>query len=146
MGSTSDLRAFLGDNTAKVSFGLFKKIVTAHGLTVEVGQEATNDEVAAALKAAGMTDPLPTVEIAPAAVVAQPIKKNLTGASYLAQLIRSQQAAVRKQLADAGTEMSAAINDLQGVADEATKQVKAVQAETADLKAALGLNSNGELA
>jgi hypothetical protein len=72
------------------------------------------------------------------------IKKNLTGASFLANLIRTQHAAIKKQLADAGTEMTVAMTELQDTANEATNQVKAVKAETADLKAALGLNSNGE--
>lgn len=84
--------------------------------------------------------PLPIVDIAPQP---EPIKKNLTGATFLASLIRKQQADIKQQLADAGSEMTKAITELQGVADEATNQVKAVKAETADLKAALGLNSNG---
>lgn len=149
MGATTDLRNYLKDDTARVRFGLFKKTVTASGKTVEVGQNATHAEVAQALTGSSMTDPLPVVEIAPpadgkAAVAAESIKKNLTGASFLANLIREQQAAIKKQLADAGTEMSAAMTELQGVANEATNQVKAVKAETADLKAALGLNSNGD--
>lgn len=91
-----------------------------------------------------MSDPLPVVEIVPPAKAAEPIKKNLTGASFLANLIRTQQAAIKQQLAQAGTEMTEAMGELQGIANEATNQVKAVKAETADLKAALGLNSNGE--
>ena len=88
-----------------------------------------------------MTEELPKVDIAPKP---EPIKKNLTGASFLANLIRTQHAAIKEQLSKAGTEMTDAINELQGIANEATNQVKAVKAETADLKAALGLNSNGE--
>lgn len=144
MGATTDIRNYLKDDTARVRFGLFTKTVTAHGKTVEVGQNATNEEVAQALTGSSMTDPLPVVAIVPGGPSTGPIKKNLTGASFLANLIREQQAAIKKQLADAGTEMSAAMTELQGVANEATNQVKAVKAETADLKAALGLNSNGE--
>ena len=87
--------------------------------------------------------PIPVVDIS-TAVVAEPIKKNLTGASFLANLIRTQQAAIKAQLAQAGTELTAAMTELQDTANEATNQVKAVKAETADLKAALGLNSNGD--
>lgn len=72
----------------------------------------------------------------------EPIKKNLTGASFLADLIRTQQASIKQQLAQAGTELTAAMTELQDTANEATNQVKAVKAETADLRAALGLNSN----
>lgn len=74
----------------------------------------------------------------------EPIKKNLTGATFLAGLIRQQMADTKAQLAKAGDDMQKAMTDLQQVASAATDQVKAVQAETADLKAALGLNSNGE--
>jgi hypothetical protein len=77
---------------------------------------------------------------------ADPIKKNLTGATFLAGLIRKQMADTKAQLAKAGQDMQTAMTDLQQVATAATDQVKAVQAETADLKAALGLNSNGESA
>lgn len=119
------------------------KYVTLDGKTVMVGAEATEQEVAKALnleKIDGQT----TAVAVPKVTTLTPIAKNLTGASFLAQLIRSQQAAIKKQLADAGSEMSEAMSELQDVANEATNQVKAVKAETADLKAALGLNSNSD--
>lgn len=87
---------------------------------------------------ADMTEPPKNDLAAPSA----PIKKNLTGASFLADLIRQQQAAIKTQLAKAGEEMSIAMTELQDTANEATNQVKAVKAETADLRAALGMNSN----
>jgi replicative DNA helicase len=86
---------------------------------------------------------LPAVDIAPPKP-AEPIKRNLTGASFLANLIRTQHAAIKRQLDEAGTELVTAMTELQDTANEATNQVKAVKAETADLKAALGLNSNNE--
>jgi len=90
------------------------------------------------------TGQLPVVDLVPPAVKAEPIKKNLTGASFLANLIRTQQAAIKQQLAEAGTELTAAMTELQATANEATNQVNAVKAETADLRAALGMNSNGD--
>jgi hypothetical protein len=138
MGATTDLRNFLKDDTARVRFGLFKKIVTSHGLTIEVGQEATNQEVAAALKAAGMTDPLPTVEIAPAA----PIQKNITGASELGQEYKSLVAGVRAKVTAARSQLGAAVSDLDATSDRAVEMAKALQAEADDLKASLGQTSN----
>lgn len=91
--------------------------------------------------------PLPSVDLAKPATppAVEPIKKNLTGATFLAGLIRQQMADTKAQLAKAGDDMQKAMTDLQQVATAATDQVKAVQAETADLKAALGLNSNGDV-
>lgn len=89
--------------------------------------------------------PLPSLDIAKpeAPKPSEPIKKNLTGATFLAGLIRQQMADTKAQLAKAGEDMQRAMGELQQVASAATDQVKAVQAETADLKAALGMNSNG---
>jgi hypothetical protein len=118
------------------------RYATMNGKTVMVSATATEQEIATALNMDKID--ASTAVAAPKVTALEPIKKNLTGASFLAQLIRTQQASIKKQLADAGTEMTAAITELQDVANEATNQVKAVKAETADLKAALGLNSNGE--
>lgn len=112
------------------------KYVTLGSKTVVVSPMASDQEIATALN----LDKIDGVAAKPI----EPIKKNLTGASFLANLIREQQAAIKKQLDQAGTEMQSAMSELQGVANEATNQVKAVKAETADLRAALGLNSNGE--
>ena len=156
MGATSDLRQRLGIENVRVRFGGNRQFITmtddsGRERTVEVNVSASDEEIARALNLQKINElttelpaaPLPTVEIAPV-VVSEPIKKNLTGASFLANLIRTQQAAIKKQLADAGTEMTVAMSELQGIANEATNQVKAVKAETADLNAALGLNSNGD--
>lgn len=96
MGTTSDLRNYLGDDTAKVRFGLFKKIVTVGGKTIEVSQSATNEEVAQALKGSAMTDQLPAVEIAPKAVDG-PIG-NITGIQ--SGLFEAKMAELKKKLAD----------------------------------------------
>lgn len=74
----------------------------------------------------------------------EPIKGNITGAGYLAGLFRQRIADTKATLANAGNELNAAVKDLEDVATQAVNQVKAVKAETADLKAALGLNSNGD--
>ena len=96
---------------------------------LEVGPMASNDEIAAAL-----ANPW---------IRTENTRMSVTGAKFLAEQIRNQLASTKAQLAQAGNEMSAAMTELQATADEATKQVKEVQAETADLKAALGLSSNG---
>ncbi len=150
MGATSNLRQQLGIDNVRVRFGDNRQFITMTNpdgseTTVELDVTASTDEIARALNIAGpkMTPPLPTNDIVPLAVRSvAPIKKNLTGASFLADLIRTQQAAIKQQLAQAGTDMTSAMTELQGIANEATNQVKAVQAETADLRAALGLNSN----
>lgn len=152
MGATSELREALGRDDIEVRFGGGKQFVTMDNNTVELGANASPEDVARALNVAKVdaaAQALPAAAPAPAPpkliVQAIPVapRKNLTGASFLANLIRQQQAAIKKQIADAGTEMQAAMTELQDVANEATNQVKAVKAETADLKAALGLNSNG---
>jgi hypothetical protein len=75
----------------------------------------------------------------------QPEKPTMavTGAKFLADLIRTRQAQVKAQLAQAGNELNAVMDDMEATANEATKQVTEAKAEVADLKAALGLNSNG---
>jgi hypothetical protein len=114
------------------------KYVTLGSKTVVVSPMASDQEIATALN-------LDKIDGATVAKPADPIKKNLTGATFLAGLIRKQMADTKAQLAKAGQDMQTAMTDLQQVATAATDQVKAVQAETADLKAALGLNSNSEM-
>jgi hypothetical protein len=67
---------------------------------------------------------------------------NVTGASALGNLFRKHLADVKAQLAQAGEEMDGAMVELKSTASQATEMVKAVKAETADLKASLGLHSN----
>jgi outer membrane murein-binding lipoprotein Lpp len=88
------------------------------------------------------TGQLPAVDLVPPK--AEPIKKNLTGASFLAGLIRTRQAKVKDQLAQAGNELNAVMDEMETLADAATNQVADAKAEVADLRAALGLNSNGD--
>ena len=68
---------------------------------------------------------------------------NLTGASFLASQFREMIAASKAKLAQAGDDMKLAVAELHDTADHAIAQVKMVQTETAELKAALGLGSNG---
>lgn len=71
------------------------------------------------------------------------VMANVTGASALGSLFRNHLADVKAQLAKASQEMDVAMGDLKDTASQATEMVKAVKAETADLKASLGLHSNG---
>lgn len=66
------------------------------------------------------------------------------GASYLANLIRERQAKLKTRLADAGSKMTAVMDEMDALADATDQQAADAEAELADLKAALGLNSNGE--
>lgn len=150
MGATSDLRQVLGRDDVEVRFGGGRQFVTMDDKTVELSATAAPEDVAQALNVAKVDAAVqalaitPPISEAPKPVQVVPApRKNLTGASFLANLIRQQQAAIKKQIAEAGTEMQVAMTELQDVANEATNQVKAVKAETADLRAALGLNSNG---
>lgn len=68
---------------------------------------------------------------------------NLTGATSLANTIRTLLAQTKAQLDKAGNDLTVAVGELQSTATEASKQVRIVQTETADLRAALGLGSNG---
>lgn len=148
MGSQSELRKALGRDDIEVRFGGGKQFITMDDKTIEIGANASPADVARALNVAKVDEAvqaLPAPKPVSAAPAPAPVpRKNLTGASFLANLIRQQQAAIKAQIAQAGTEMQTAMSELQEVANEATNQVKAVKAETADLKAALGLNSNGE--
>lgn len=69
-------------------------------------------------------------------------RMGITGAPLLGDQFRNQLAEVKKALDAASTEMSGAMSELKDTATQATNMVKQVKSETADLKAALGLNSN----
>lgn len=150
MGATTDLRTSLGQDSLRVRFGSNKKFVTMGDTTVELDATASDEQVAHALNIQKINDIAgPTMsEATPladtAAKPSEPIKKSITGASFLANLIRTQQAAIKQQLAKAGEDLVAVMAEAQQTADHATDQVKAAKAEVADLKAALGLNSNGD--
>jgi ABC-type transporter Mla subunit MlaD len=112
-------------NDIPESIGHEKKYLHLADRTVEVPLNATADEIRAALQDTGKP------------------KMAVTGAKFLADLIRTRQAQVKEQLAQAGNELNAVMDDMEATANEATNQVKEAKAEVADLKAALGLNSNG---
>ena len=105
------------------------QIVTIGDRSVEVGPMASNDEIRLALQ-----NPF---------IRTENTKMSVTGAKFLAEQIRNQLAAAKAQLNQAGQEMTDVMAELQDTANAATQQVKDIKAETADLKAALGLNSNG---
>lgn len=67
---------------------------------------------------------------------------SITGAPLLGEQFRSLLGEVKKQLAQAAEEMNGAMGELKDTTVQAAGMVKQVKAETADLKAALGLNSN----
>lgn len=133
MGATTDLRNYLKDDTARVRFGLFTKIVTASGKTVEVGQNATNAEVAQALTGSSMTDPLPVVEIAPATVTApataDPVTSNITGlqsGAFQDALVQMRQTIADRQkraVAKIVTAVDAGTAKLEAAADEVAAKV-----------------------
>jgi hypothetical protein len=105
------------------------QIVTIGDRSVEIGPMASTEEIRLAL-----LNPL---------VKTENTSMSVTGAKFLAEQIRNQLAAAKAQLNQAGDEMTTAMGNLQSVADAATKQVQEIKAETAELQAALGLNSNG---
>jgi hypothetical protein len=156
MGSEAKLREALGSDNVKVRYGNGKQYVTMDEKTVELPADASPEDVAKALN----VTPMPPVNLveeskqdapAPAAPVllptpakpTQPISKNRTGAGYFASLIREQQAALKEQFAKAGEDMKSAMGEMKELADAATQEAKHVMAEAADLRAALGMNSNG---
>lgn len=66
----------------------------------------------------------------------------ITNAGQLGEQFRTLLGEVKKQLADATVEMNGAMTELKDTTNQAVGMVKQVKTETADLKAALGLNSN----
>lgn len=68
---------------------------------------------------------------------------NVTGASLLGSQFRSSLAAVKDKINKAGQKMTDALKDLDDTAAQASAMADQVTAETADLKAALGLHTNG---
>lgn len=68
---------------------------------------------------------------------------SFTGAGYLANQFRALLDDVKADLAVASQEMAHAVSELKATADEAFEHVKTVRKETAELKAAFGLHSNG---
>jgi hypothetical protein len=86
-------------------------------------------------------EPAP-VQAAPAKPV--PIAKNRSGASFLANMIRERQASFKERFAKAGDKMESAFDEMEVLAVAAEKEAEHAIAEVADLRAALGMNSNGE--
>jgi hypothetical protein len=153
MGSLTKLKEALGSDNIRLRYGNGKQFVTMDDKTVELPADASPEDVAKALN----VTPVPVVNLVeepkpdspvpasePPAKPAAPIAKNRTGASFFANLIRTQQAAFKEQFAKAGQEMQSALEEMKELADAATQEAKHVKAEAADLRAALGLSTNGE--
>lgn len=144
-----------------------RQIIRIGAIEAHVGSFASDNEIERAIRSAlNMADPdttepiatpMPTVALveepkpdAPAPVVAPVAKpapmitKNRTGASFFASLIREQQAALKEKFAKAGEDMLSLMGEMNELADAATQQVQHGKAEAADLRAALGMNSNGD--
>jgi hypothetical protein len=154
MGSLAKLKEALGSDNIKLRYGNGKQYVTMDDKTVELPADASPEDVAKALNVTPMPhvnlveEPKPDapapVQLPTPAKPTQPITKNRTGAGYFASLIREQQAALKEQFAKAGEDMKSAMSEMKELADAATQEAKHVKAEAADLRAALGMNSNGQ--
>lgn len=68
---------------------------------------------------------------------------NVTGASLLGGKFRDDLAAIKNKISKAGDKMASALKDLDDTAAQANAVADQVATETADLKAALGLHTNG---
>lgn len=68
---------------------------------------------------------------------------SVTGAKGLGDQFRTALASVKAKIDKAGADMNTAMTELHDTADTATRMVKQVEAESADLKAALGTITNG---
>lgn len=154
MGSLTKLREALGRDNIALHYGNGKQYVTMDDKTVELPADAGVEDVAKALN----VTPMPVVNMvedpkqdapAPALVVLAaklpaPVAKNRSGASFLASMIRERQAAFKERFAKAGDKMKSAFDEMEDLAVAAEKEAEHAVAEVADLRAALGLNSNGD--
>jgi hypothetical protein len=68
---------------------------------------------------------------------------NITGAGFLGNQFKTALADVKNKLNKAGSDMNAAVTELNAKADQASTIVKQIEAETADLTATLGQITNG---
>lgn len=102
--------------------------------------DAAVDRINSGVAVAGHSEILvvPTKQINGETIMAGPV----TGAKALGNMFRGHLAEIKSQIDKAGQEMNIAMGDLKETATQATEMVKAVKAETADLKASLGLHSN----
>jgi hypothetical protein len=156
MGSLTKLKEALGSDNIRLRYGNGKQFVTMDDKTVELPADASPEDVAKALNVTPvpvvnlLDEPKPDAPAPPpapqptAAKPAAPITKNRTGAGYFAKMIRERQAAFKERFAKAGDKMTEAFNEMEELAVAAEREAEHAVAEAADLRAALGLNSNGE--
>jgi hypothetical protein len=87
------------------------------------------------------TEPMANTTLPPNTPSA-PIKKSITGASFLGQSYKDDLAAAKAAVLDAQQQIGSAMTDLKSTAAKAIETAKTLQAEADDLKAALGQGSN----
>lgn len=87
------------------------------------------------------TEPMANTPLPPN-TPSEPIRKNITGASFLGTEFKQNLAAVRAKVAAARTKLNGAVADLSSAADSSDGVADAIQAEAADLRASLGQASN----
>jgi hypothetical protein len=159
----SDLPGIEGATSEIVGGG---QVIRINGAEAHVGPFASDTEIEKAVRSAMTTPepdatkpnvtPMPEVTLIeepkkdePGSVQAAPAKpvaaaKNRSGASFLANMIRERQAAFKERFARAGDKMQSAFDEMEVLAVAAEKEADHAVAEVADLRAALGMNSNGE--
>jgi hypothetical protein len=71
-----------------------------------------------------------------------PIKRNITGASFLGDKFKQDLATAKAEIAAAQTQAGNAIADVKAAAVKTVEMAKAIQAEADDLKASLGQGAN----
>lgn len=86
---------------------------------------------------------LNTMPELPANEIAAPIRKSITGASFLGEQFKARIAAAKATVEGAKTSIVSALSEIETAAAHASDVAKAIQAEADDLKAALGQVSNG---
>lgn len=145
MGATSDIRAHLGDDSVKVRFGNNRKFVTMGDVTVELAADATHEEVAAALN----VTPIPVNQMKPveqpstSIAVAEPLKRNVTGAAGLGSSVERLIAAIKGEVDAAHSELHAAAGEVRTGISTVKGVAKALKTEADDIRSSLGQFSNG---
>lgn len=145
MGATSDIRSHLGDDSVKVRFGNNRKFVTMGDVTVELPADATHEEVAAALNVTTMpvNQMKPMEQATTSVAVAEPLKRNVTGAAGLGSSVEKLIAAIKGEVDAAHSELHAAAGEVRTGINTVKGVAKALKTEADDIKSKLGQFSNG---
>jgi hypothetical protein len=78
----------------------------------------------------------------PPNIPADPVRKNITGASFLGAKFKADLAAAKAEIEAAQSQMGDAVADVKAAAVKTVEMAKAIKAEADDLKASLGQGSN----